>query len=166
MSSIASSALARRSRSSGSSNHSSSTRTALLIATANASVGRINGREGTGGSRCSALVVPPARRDPPQTGLPELPGRLLDRMGPQVKDTPGTGEAAPRTPNVTARELAVTELGGRHWPLLRPRQFGHRLSESHEIPHRCSICTELNRRITPLKPDFRGTLLIVACLPN
>jgi hypothetical protein len=119
MSSIASSALARRSRSSGSSNHSSSTRTALLIATANASVGRINGREGTGGARCSAPVVPPARRDPPQTSPPELPGWLLDRTKPQVNDTPGAGETSPRTPSATARDLVVTELGGRHWPLLR-----------------------------------------------
>jgi hypothetical protein len=86
-----------------------------LIATANASVGRINGREGTGGARCSAPVVPPARRDPPQTSPPELPGWLLDRTKPQVNDTPGAGETSPRTPSATARDLVVTELGG-HYP--------------------------------------------------
>ncbi len=76
---IASSAFRRRSTSSDSSNHSSSWRTARLIATANSTVGRINGREGTEGLLGTPQDAPPARRDPLDSAGPAPPRGRPDR---------------------------------------------------------------------------------------
>ncbi|MDQ1446382.1 MAG: hypothetical protein QOI20_2846 [Acidimicrobiaceae bacterium] len=62
MAALAARARSTRGKSSGSSNHSSSSRIAWLNATARRSVGRLNGRGGRRAALCTPRAAPPARR--------------------------------------------------------------------------------------------------------
>jgi hypothetical protein len=116
-------ALSRRSKSSGSSNHSSAARTPSLSANASSRSGRINDREGSRGALCTHVGAPPTRRVRSEARRRfELPGSpdavsgsspgLYRQRRPGLGPTPASGSSRECRPGTWITPIPAASVEG------------------------------------------------------